>query len=319
MMEAIKLFHGEVSEDLLLKEKEFAGLRSRLLKGAAGFYGKLERLLEGQDGPLASRADLGRAYFELGELTAQIGNQCRRPGGRLSQGPGGAPALAGRPSADAEAVARRRLCSLNAIAASLRLSPPRSGPGELAPTGRPFGWPEGLVASGRGERRPDSRATSDPWTLKRIWRRGRRSQAILASWWPETHQTRDIESAKVRYTIGTTSCRPEWAARPTRSRSTRRPSRSTGNWPTASPTCTRFQNVLATIHNNIGRGDVPAGAARRRDVGGGPAVLGHLPWRPRPTPPLRTLQNIPGLRPHITSPVALTETGRPAECLDAAG
>ena len=53
--EAIKLFHGEVSEDLLLKEKQFAGLRSRLLKGAAGFYGKLERLLEGQPDP-ASRA-----------------------------------------------------------------------------------------------------------------------------------------------------------------------------------------------------------------------------------------------------------------------
>ena len=41
-MEAIKLFHGEVSEDLLLKEKQFEGLRAKLLKGAADFYGKLE-------------------------------------------------------------------------------------------------------------------------------------------------------------------------------------------------------------------------------------------------------------------------------------
>jgi serine/threonine protein kinase/tetratricopeptide (TPR) repeat protein len=72
-MEAIKLFHGEVSEDLLLKEKQFEGLRAKLLKGAAGFYGKLEGLLKGQ-GDAKSRAALGRAYFELGDLTRKIGN-----------------------------------------------------------------------------------------------------------------------------------------------------------------------------------------------------------------------------------------------------
>jgi len=44
-MEAIKLFHGEVSEDLLMKEKQFEGLRTKLLKGAADFYGRLEDLL----------------------------------------------------------------------------------------------------------------------------------------------------------------------------------------------------------------------------------------------------------------------------------
>ncbi len=66
-------WHGEVSEDLLLKEKEFAGLRSRLLKGAADFYVKLERLLEGQSDP-SSLAALGRAYHDLGELTGEIGN-----------------------------------------------------------------------------------------------------------------------------------------------------------------------------------------------------------------------------------------------------
>jgi serine/threonine-protein kinase len=71
-MEAIKLFHGEVSEDLLLKEKQFEDLRAKLLRGAAGFYGKLERLLEGQP-DAQSRAELGRAYFELGDLTIAIG------------------------------------------------------------------------------------------------------------------------------------------------------------------------------------------------------------------------------------------------------
>jgi serine/threonine-protein kinase len=72
-LEAIKLFHGEVSEDLLLKEKRFEALRAKLLKGAASFYGKLEGLLQGQTDPKSRRA-LGRAYLELGELTGQIGN-----------------------------------------------------------------------------------------------------------------------------------------------------------------------------------------------------------------------------------------------------
>jgi serine/threonine-protein kinase len=73
-MAAIKLFHGEVSEDLLLKEKQFEGLRTKLLKGAADFYGRLEGLLKGQT-DRESRAALGRAYDDLGELTGKIGDQ----------------------------------------------------------------------------------------------------------------------------------------------------------------------------------------------------------------------------------------------------
>jgi eukaryotic-like serine/threonine-protein kinase len=73
-MDAIKLFHGEVSEDLLLKEQQFEGLRTKLLKGAADFYGRLENLLKGQT-DRESRAALGKAYDELGELTKKIGDQ----------------------------------------------------------------------------------------------------------------------------------------------------------------------------------------------------------------------------------------------------
>jgi serine/threonine-protein kinase len=73
-MDAVKLFHGEVSEDFLLKEEPFEALRTRLLRGAANFYGKLEGLLAGQtDRP--SRAALARAYDELAELTANIGSK----------------------------------------------------------------------------------------------------------------------------------------------------------------------------------------------------------------------------------------------------
>jgi serine/threonine-protein kinase len=70
---AIELFHGEVSEDLLLKEKEFDALRTRLLRGAAEFYRKLEGLLKPQ-ADQASRAALGRAYDALGDVTALIGS-----------------------------------------------------------------------------------------------------------------------------------------------------------------------------------------------------------------------------------------------------
>ncbi|HKI42648.1 MAG TPA: serine/threonine-protein kinase, partial [Mycobacterium sp.] len=73
-MDAIKLFHGEVSEDLLMKEKQFEGLRTKLLNGAAQFYGRLEALLKDQT-DRDSRAALGKAYDELGALTEKIGDQ----------------------------------------------------------------------------------------------------------------------------------------------------------------------------------------------------------------------------------------------------
>jgi eukaryotic-like serine/threonine-protein kinase len=73
-LEAIKTFHSGVSEDLLLKEKQFDGLRTRLLRGATDFYQRLEGLLAGQADD-RSRAALGQAYHDIGELTARIGSQ----------------------------------------------------------------------------------------------------------------------------------------------------------------------------------------------------------------------------------------------------
>jgi serine/threonine-protein kinase len=73
-MEAIKLFHGEVGDDLVLKADQFKPLRDKLLKGAADFYGKLDELLKDQP-DRASRRAMGNAYFELGELTAKIGDK----------------------------------------------------------------------------------------------------------------------------------------------------------------------------------------------------------------------------------------------------
>jgi serine/threonine-protein kinase len=71
-LEAIKTFHAGVSEDLLLKEKQFDSLRTKLLRGATDFYKRIEALLVGQ-ADRRSRAALGQAYHDIGELTAKIG------------------------------------------------------------------------------------------------------------------------------------------------------------------------------------------------------------------------------------------------------
>ncbi len=73
-VDAIGLLTGNIGQDLLLQQKEFEDLRTRLIQGAADFYGKLERQLKDRHDP-ASRAALGRAYFELGELTGKIGSK----------------------------------------------------------------------------------------------------------------------------------------------------------------------------------------------------------------------------------------------------
>jgi serine/threonine protein kinase/tetratricopeptide (TPR) repeat protein len=71
---AIALFHTGISEDMLLKNPEFEGLRTTLLKEAAGFYANLEKLLAGHT-DAKSRKSLAAAYFQLGDLTNKIGDR----------------------------------------------------------------------------------------------------------------------------------------------------------------------------------------------------------------------------------------------------
>jgi serine/threonine-protein kinase len=73
-VKAIETFHTGVSEDTLLKNPEFKELRTKLLKEAAGFYADLEKLLAGKT-DAKSRKLLADGYFQLGELTAKIGDQ----------------------------------------------------------------------------------------------------------------------------------------------------------------------------------------------------------------------------------------------------
>jgi eukaryotic-like serine/threonine-protein kinase len=71
--EAIQMFHKGVSEDVLLKEKQFEALRTKLLHGARDFYRKLEGLLQGQP-DRASRKALATTFIELADLTGNIEN-----------------------------------------------------------------------------------------------------------------------------------------------------------------------------------------------------------------------------------------------------
>jgi tetratricopeptide (TPR) repeat protein len=72
-LKAIAALHTGVSEDFLLKNAKFKELRTKLLKEAANFYTKLEKLLTGKT-DARSRKLLADSYFQLGELTWKIGD-----------------------------------------------------------------------------------------------------------------------------------------------------------------------------------------------------------------------------------------------------
>ena len=73
-MEAVKAFTTGASEDVLLREKQLAGLRKKLLEGSLTFYDRLAASLEGET-DRASRRSLARAVYEVAELNGRIGRQ----------------------------------------------------------------------------------------------------------------------------------------------------------------------------------------------------------------------------------------------------
>ena len=98
-MEAIKLFHGEVGDDLVLKADQFKPLRDKLLRGALDFYGKLEGLLKGSARPGLARRD-GECVLRARRADVED----RRQAG----GAGGPPQGAGGPSGAGLGAGRRR-------------------------------------------------------------------------------------------------------------------------------------------------------------------------------------------------------------------
>ncbi len=241
-MEAVKLFHGEVSEDLLLKEKQFAGLRSRLLKGAADFYGKLERLLEGQS-DAQSRAALGRAYFELGELTSKIGTSAEalavhRKGLAVRR------ELAERPGADGEAVLDV-VRSLLAEGVSLKLT--GDDPGALASYKEALERAEGLVAAGRGadEARFELAECLESMSYDVAKRRpeeglamARRARRSGGKWPQRIPRSRAIRKVWALLCFLSVPYSLTWAGRPRVSRRMKKRSQFTRNWPAPSLMCT---------------------------------------------------------------------------------
>ncbi len=118
---------------------------AKLLEGAAGFYSKLQGLLDGQSDP-QSRSELGRAYAELGELTSTIGKTSdavalHRKGLAVRR------ELANQPGADADAVLDV-VRSLNAM--GLLLGTSGDKPGRLTSYEEAYKLAADLVDSGRG-------------------------------------------------------------------------------------------------------------------------------------------------------------------------
>ena len=114
-------------------------------KGALDFYGKLEGLLKGQPDK-GSRGAMGNAYFQLGELTAKIGDKpaalaAHRKGLALRR------ELASEPAADAEA---RSDVARSLFAAGLLLIETANSEEALAHFDEARDLLEGLPLSGPG-------------------------------------------------------------------------------------------------------------------------------------------------------------------------
>jgi serine/threonine-protein kinase len=72
--EAIGAFTKSVEDESLLKNEKLKPVRDKLLRSAAGFYEKLEKLLQGQS-DLKSRESLADTYHTLGHLIDKIGEK----------------------------------------------------------------------------------------------------------------------------------------------------------------------------------------------------------------------------------------------------
>ena len=98
-LEAIKTFHSGVSEELVLKEKQFDGLRTKLLRGATDFYRRLEDLLAGEPDRRSARCWAGLSRHRRAD------GQDRLAG----RGPDGTAAWAGAPNGPGGRRGARRL------------------------------------------------------------------------------------------------------------------------------------------------------------------------------------------------------------------
>ncbi|HWE38619.1 MAG TPA: serine/threonine-protein kinase [Isosphaeraceae bacterium] len=74
-MGAIKVLHAGVADDVILLRPDLKELRDKLLRGALDRYRQLADSLRGADASdPASRTALASAYFQVGELTREVGS-----------------------------------------------------------------------------------------------------------------------------------------------------------------------------------------------------------------------------------------------------
>ena len=259
-MDAIKLFHGEVSEDLLLKEKKFEGLRRKLLRGAADFYGKLEGLLQGQPDP-KSRAALAKSYVELADVTTQIGKgnealalQLKALAVRRE--------LASRPGADAGATLDLVRSLYTAARAHLSLGDAAK---TLALIGEATTLAEGLVAKGQtsdafrkrlaeclnytaillNEQRPGIRNPT------RAMEYNERALAIAEELAAANPVENESTSSSPRSSRTAGSCSMTRGSGPRPSRPSDAPRRSRSDWRTPTPSSAKYRDLLGRAYWNL--------------------------------------------------------------------
>jgi eukaryotic-like serine/threonine-protein kinase len=263
-MEAIKLFHGQVGDDLILKEAQFKPLRDKLLGGAADFYGKLEKLLQGQVDP-SSRKAMGNAYIELGELTDTIGDKSAalaayRKSLAVHR------ELAAQPDADSEVQAKVAQ-SLHAVAfllgqtgksaeALTHFDEARHLLVRLPPSGPDSNVRRrllGLVHSGIAR---ELAATGRPDAAMSDYQRSAEIMARLVNDNPDVTDFRN-ELASIYTSIGVLRYK---IGKPDEARESYRQALIIQQKVVDdNPAVTRFQRILAQIHNNIGSLELQAG------------------------------------------------------------
>ena len=271
-MDAIKLFHGEVSNDLLMKEKQFTNLRTKLLKGAADFYGRLEGLLKNQTDGESLRGPCqclpGAGDNHRCDWRQSSGAGCATKGSGFAQG---ACLRAGAPVEYKLEVARSLLITgaLQQILAdpsgaraayeeARRLAEKaKSHPSEAE-------LPRGLLGMAWQSLGTLMSGTGDQTGAKTAYEKALAIRQELAREHPgEMQFQRRLAHLLTLY--GAHSAIP--ATQPGRARPTTRHLRSIANWPTATPVARSFRCAHAYTQRSVGvlladTGD-PAGRGRR--------------------------------------------------------
>ncbi len=200
-LDSIRTLQTGVSDDFLLREEQFKGLRDRLLRTAADFHDRLGGLLKGRS-DRDSRQALASAEFELADLTGKVGDATealKRHQEVLSL----RESLASEPGVDAESQADAAVSLLEVGQAQLVVGQTAEAEASLRAAQERLAR---LAAA-----HPDSiplRAdlASTEWNLAKILRdTGRKSEGLAL-----LESARDARAAQAAAAPGDATRQPEW-------------------------------------------------------------------------------------------------------------